>query len=147
MNEEETMRCGGGFAGREGYLYRQIRCNRRSNRTAPCDCLFGFNGVDAVAVRERSSSTKKDGGSTIEDLLLTESKTSIKLEAKDSELNDVRINMHSVSNVLIHLRHKRLGTNENRGDRVQNRSLRRKNNNEAKSDKYRGQKKQRNKMN
>src|SRR4051812_22255793 len=49
-NEEETMRCGGGFAGREGYLYQQIRCNRRSHRTAPSDCLFGFNGVDAVAV-------------------------------------------------------------------------------------------------
>src|SRR3954470_23180604 len=126
MNEKETMKCGSGFAGREGYLYRHIRCNRRSHRTAPSDCLFGFNGVDAVAVRERSSSTEKDGGSTIEDLLLTESKTSIKLEANDSELNDVPINMHSVSNVLIHLRQKRLGTNQNRGDRVRNLSLRRK---------------------
>src|SRR3954470_7851090 len=125
MNEKETMKCGSGFAGREGYLYRHIRCNCRSNRTAPSDCLFGFNGVDAVAVRERSSLTEKDGGSTIEDLLLTESKASIKLEANDSELNDVRINMYSVSNVLIQLRHKGLGRNQNRRDRVPKLSLRR----------------------
>src|SRR3954463_15224211 len=92
------------------YLYRQIRDNRRSYRTTPSDCLFGFNGVDAVAIRERSSSTEKDGGSTVKDFLLTESKTSIKLEANDSELNDVRINMLSISNVLNQLRQKRLGT-------------------------------------
>src|SRR4051812_44125213 len=100
------------------YIYQPIRDNHISYRTAPSDCLFGFNGVDAVAVRERSSSTEKDGGSTVEDLLLTESKTSIKLEANDSELNDVRISMHSHSNVLIHLTQKSLGTNQNRGDRV-----------------------------
>ena len=82
--------------------------------------------MDAVTVCERSSSTEKDGGSTVEDLLLTESKTSIKLEANDSELNDVRINMLSVSNVLNQLRQKRLGANQNRGDRFQNLSLRRK---------------------
>ena len=118
------MRCGTVSLVEESYIYQHIRDNRRSNRTAPSDCLFGFNGVDSVAVRERSSSTEKYGGSMVEDLLLTESKTSIKLEANDSELNDVRINMLSVSNVLNQLRQKRFGTNQNRGDRVRNSSLR-----------------------
>ena len=68
----------------------------------------------------------KNGGSAVEDLLLTVSKTSIKLEAIDSELNDVRSSMLSVSNVLNHIRLKRLGTKQNRGDRVRNLSLRRK---------------------
>ena len=82
--------------------------------------------MDAVAAHERSSSTEKYGGSTVEDLLLTVSKTSIKLEAIDSELNDFRSNMLSVSNVLNHIRLKRLGMKQNRGDRVRNLSLRRK---------------------
>ena len=56
------------FAGEMGYKYPRVKRNRRSDRRAPSDCLFGFNGVD-VAVRERSSSSEKDGGSTAEDLL------------------------------------------------------------------------------
>ena len=82
--------------------------------------------MDEVAVRERNSSTEKDGGSSVEDLLLTVSKTLIKLDAIDSELNDFRNNTLSISNVLNQLRQKRLGTNHNRGDRIRNLSLRRK---------------------
>ena len=69
---------------------------------------------------------KKTGAQRSKTCSLTESKTSIKLEAVDSELNDVRINILSVSNVLTQLRQKRLGTKQNRGDRVRNLSLRRK---------------------
>ena len=66
---EETMWCDAVSLGEESNIYRQIRSNRRSDRRAPSDCLFGFNGVDEVAVRERSSTSEKDGGSTDEDFL------------------------------------------------------------------------------
>ena len=63
------------------YLYQPTRDNRRSYRTAPSDCLFGFNGVDE-AVRERSSTSGKDGTPRPKTCSMAENKTSIKLEVK-----------------------------------------------------------------
>ena len=78
------MRCGAVSLGEERYLYLQIIRNRRSDQRAPSDCLFGLNGVDEVAVCERSSASEKDGAQRPKTCSLTECKTSIKLDATDS---------------------------------------------------------------
>src|SRR4051812_22312089 len=65
------MRRGEEYAGDEGYLYRQTRCNRRSDLTAPSACPFAFNGGD-VAVRGRSSTSETDRCSTASDSLLSQ---------------------------------------------------------------------------
>ena len=53
-------------------------------------------------------------------------KTSIKLEAFDSELSDIHRKIFTVSNVLNHFRIERLGKKKNRRGRVRNLSPRRK---------------------